>query len=53
MDTLKDLLLFIKERKKMVVATCINILAIDWLVANLYKQYSDCPLYLHSILNVL
>lgn len=27
----------------MVVATCINILAIDWLVANLYKQYSDCP----------
>lgn len=37
MDTLKDLLLFIKERKKMVVATCINILAIDWLVANLYK----------------
>ena len=48
MDTLKDLLLFIKERKK-----CINILAIDWLVANLYKQYSDCPLYLHSILNVL
>lgn len=37
----------------MVVATSINILAIDWLVANLYKQYSDCPLYLHSILNVL
>ena len=37
----------------MVVATCINILAIDWLVANLDKQYSVCPLYLHSILNVL
>ena len=36
MDTLKDLLLFIKN-EKMVVATCINILAIDWLVANLYK----------------
>ena len=51
MDTLKDLLLFIKERKKWWLLPVLIFLLL--IVANLYKQYSDCPLYLHSILNVL